>query len=55
VAADLGVDKLFAYPFEQATGHLNLYRATSISVKAGAGPRHLPFTLHCPLAMPSTN
>ena len=44
VAADLGVDKLFAYPFEQATGHLNLYRATSISVKAGAGPRH--FTFH---------
>ena len=42
-AADLGVDKVFVYPFEADTGHFNLYKATSVSLKPGAGPRHLAF------------
>ncbi len=43
VAADLGVDKLFVYPFDEVTGMLHLRDANSVSLPAGAGPRHFSF------------
>ena len=43
VAADLGVDKLFIYPFDAKNKRFNIYKATSVSVKAGSGPRHFAF------------
>jgi 6-phosphogluconolactonase len=43
VAADLGVDKVFVYPFDAENKRFNLYKATSVSLKPGAGPRHFAF------------
>lgn len=43
VAADLGVDKVFIYPFDAKNKRFNIYKATSVSVKAGSGPRHFAF------------
>ena len=43
VAADLGVDKLFVYPFDEESGELQLAEANSLSLPAGAGPRHFAF------------
>ena len=42
IVADLGLDKLFAYRFDVARG--TLVAAASVSLPAGAGPRH--FTFH---------
>ncbi len=41
--ADLGVDKVYVYPFNPATGRLDLSRAGAVSLPPGAGPRHLAF------------
>jgi len=43
VAADLGVDKVFIYPFDAKNRRFNIYKAASVSVKAGSGPRHFAF------------
>jgi len=41
---DLGVDKIFIYEFDTATGHLNPNRNQPyFQTKAGAGPRHFKF------------
>ncbi len=39
--ADLGLDKILIYRFDQAKGLLTLNDPSSASVKPGAGPRHL--------------
>ena len=39
--ADLGLDKILIYRFDQAKGLLTLNNPSSASVKPGAGPRHL--------------
>ena len=41
--ADLGLDKLMSYRFDQAQGTLTPNDPPSASVKPGAGPRHLVF------------
>ena len=43
VAADLGVDKVFIYPFDAKNKRFDIYKAASVSVKAGSGPRHFAF------------
>ena len=43
VAADLGVDEVKVYRFEGTTGKLSPNDPPSVSVKAGAGPRHFAF------------
>lgn len=42
-AADLGVDKVFVYPLDAATGRLHLAKARAVSLPPGSGPRHLAF------------
>lgn len=42
-AADLGVDKVFVYPLDSSRGRLDVARARSLSLPAGAGPRHFAF------------
>ena len=42
-AADLGVDKVFVYPLDRDRGRLDASRARSVSLRAGAGPRHFAF------------
>ncbi len=42
-AADLGVDRVFVYPFNSDAGKLELVKAQSVSLPAGAGPRHFAF------------
>ncbi len=42
-AADLGADKIYIYDFDTRTGTLNLCE-NSISLSAGAGPRHFDFS-----------
>ncbi len=44
IAADLGSDKVVVYRFEPVTGKFHPGRQQSITLQAGAGPRHL--TLH---------
>ena len=44
IAADLGSDKVLVYRFEPVTGKFHPGRQQSITLQAGAGPRHL--TLH---------
>jgi len=43
IAADLGVDKVFIYPFDAQNKRFNIYDAGSVSLKPGAGPRHAAF------------
>ncbi len=42
-AADLGVDRVFVYPFDPISGALELGRASSVALEPGAGPRHFAF------------
>ena len=49
-AADLGVDKVFVYPFDSRSGRVSLRGAQSLSLAPGAGPRHLAFHPTQPLA-----
>ena len=42
-AADLGLDKILVYQFDGARGTLAPHDPPSVSVKAGAGPRHFDF------------
>ena len=42
-AADLGVDKVFVYPLDAATGRLHLAKASATSLPPGSGPRHFAF------------
>lgn len=44
VAADLGVDEVIVYSFDQGTGRLARHEPGTVKVKPGAGPRH--FTFH---------
>ncbi len=44
LAADLGIDKVMVYRFDQTTGKLNPGKQPWASLQPGAGPRHL--TLH---------
>jgi len=44
LAADLGIDKVMVYRFDARTGKLRPASEPSVSLKPGAGPRHL--TLH---------
>lgn len=41
--ADLGVDKVFVYPLDAATGRLRLAKAGAVSLPPGFGPRHFAF------------
>jgi 6-phosphogluconolactonase len=41
LVADLGLDAIFSYAFDEATGHLGA--ATRITLPPGSGPRHLVF------------
>ncbi len=43
VAADLGVDKLFVYPFDAERKRFDVFKASSVSMKPGSGPRHFAF------------
>ena len=43
LSADLGLDTIFVYRLNQATGALTRNRAGSASVAPGAGPRHIAF------------
>ncbi|MDC0325343.1 lactonase family protein [bacterium] len=43
VAADLGVDKVFVYPFDAERKRFDVFKASSVSLKPGAGPRHFAF------------
>lgn len=42
-ACDLGTDKVMAYRFDKRTGKLTPNAQVSVSVKPGAGPRHMDF------------
>lgn len=41
LAADLGIDRVFVYGFDRATGALAADHLASIATRRGAGPRHL--------------
>lgn len=43
LAADLGIDKVMIYRFDQASGKLTQAKQPWAELKAGAGPRHLTF------------
>jgi 6-phosphogluconolactonase len=43
IASDLGLDKVFIYHFDAETGALSPLDAPSVTVPAGAGPRHFTF------------
>jgi 6-phosphogluconolactonase len=43
LAADLGIDKVMIYRFDQSTGKLTPARQPWTELQAGAGPRHLTF------------
>jgi 6-phosphogluconolactonase len=43
IAADLGLDKVFVYRFEQKTGALAPNTPPYATVNAGSGPRHIAF------------
>jgi 6-phosphogluconolactonase len=43
LVCDLGLDKIFAYPFDSKVGTLDAKNAVSLSMPPGAGPRHLAF------------
>ena len=42
-ACDLGTDKVMAYRFDRRTGRLTPNEQPSVSLKPGAGPRHMTF------------
>jgi 6-phosphogluconolactonase len=42
-SCDLGADKVMVYDFDQRTGRLTPNAQLSVSLKPGAGPRHLSF------------
>ena len=41
--ADLGIDKVLRYDFDEEHGLLTLQKEASLSVEAGSGPRHFAF------------
>lgn len=41
---DLGLDKVFIYPFDATTGLLDTINKSAIQVPAGGGPRHIVFS-----------
>lgn len=43
LGADLGLDRVLVYPFDEKTGALPATPVTSAAVAPGAGPRHLAF------------
>jgi 6-phosphogluconolactonase len=43
IVCDLGLDRVFVYQLDRATGKLVLNEPPGISAKPGAGPRHLAF------------
>jgi 6-phosphogluconolactonase len=43
LAADLGADRVFVYPYERRTRQLGPAAETSVSVPPGTGPRHMVF------------
>ncbi len=43
LVADLGIDKLMVYAFDETTGAVKANAAASITVIGGAGPRHIAF------------
>jgi 6-phosphogluconolactonase len=42
--ADLGIDKVMMYPFDDRNGTLDVNRAWAITLSPGDGPRHLSFS-----------
>ena len=44
IVADLGIDKVLTYRFDARTGELTANTPPSVTVKAGAGPRHFTFS-----------
>lgn len=44
LVADLGMDKIFTYDFNDKTGHLKPANPPYVEVTAGTGPRHLLFS-----------
>jgi 6-phosphogluconolactonase len=43
LVADLGLDRVFSYPFDATRGSLSASEAFSAPARPGAGPRHLAF------------
>lgn len=43
LAADLGLDSLFVFPFDPSTGRISESQVRILRTKAGAGPRHIRF------------
>jgi 6-phosphogluconolactonase len=43
IVSDLGVDKVFVYKFDAATGKLSPYQSPFVQAEAGGGPRHFTF------------
>ncbi len=43
LVCDLGLDKVFAYPFDDKAGTLNPKNTAVLSMPPGSGPRHLAF------------
>jgi len=43
IVADLGLDRLVVYRFDDATGALARHEPAGVSLPAGAGPRHIAF------------
>jgi 6-phosphogluconolactonase len=43
LVCDLGLDKIFIYPFDPTTAELGNSRVPFVSVRPGSGPRHLAF------------
>ncbi len=43
IVSDLGVDRLFVYKFDAATGRLSSGQPAFVEVEAGGGPRHFTF------------
>ena len=43
LVADLGTDRVIAFPFDARRGTLDEHGARAVALRAGAGPRHLAF------------
>lgn len=43
IVSDLGVDRVFIYKFDAATGKLSPHNPPSVEMEAGGGPRHFVF------------
>lgn len=50
LGADLGLDRVFVYKFDAATGSLGANDPSSVQLAPGAGPRHVAFHPTLPLA-----